>query len=64
MLSFIHKHWHCWGSSRQLLLSNEETKKLYTFCSTAEVINWLATNGEMATAKALHKHIKAQNERN
>jgi hypothetical protein len=57
---FEHGKWAAWESNGQLLLSDEDVKKLYYFKSADDAINWLFLNNEKPAARALNAHIKTK----
>lgn len=61
MRPFIHENWHAWQGSNQVLLSDESAKKLLSFDSADDCINWLYLNGHKGAARALNDHIKSSN---
>ena len=56
--TFQYEKWHAWESNSQYLLSDENEKKLRTFKSTDDCINWLFLNKQLAAARAMHAHIE------
>jgi hypothetical protein len=63
MKPFSHNQWHVWSANNpfkpQILVSDEDNKKLYSFKTTDDAINWLYIEGFKETARALNSHIKA-----
>lgn len=47
----IFKNWHLWQSNNCYLLSDESIKKLRSFRSFNDAINWLFLSGEREAAR-------------
>jgi hypothetical protein len=58
---FVFGKWHVWQGVAQILLSDEDAKKLRSFKTTDDCINWLFLNGEREAARSLNAHIKMTN---
>jgi len=56
MKSFIFEfdNWHLWEATKGFLLSDESIKKLYSFKTIDQAINWLYLNGYKDVARALN----------
>lgn len=59
MKPFIHGTFHFWHGQDGYLLSDESTKRLQTFASADDCVNWLYVNGHKDTARALNRHLKS-----
>lgn len=54
---FTFGDWHAWqGTGQQVMLSDESIKKLRSFPSVDDAVNWLFTNGHQDAGRALNKH--------
>lgn len=58
MKPFIYDNWHAWCGTSEILLSDEAQKKLHTFNTTDDAVNWLYANGYQHVARALNTHIR------
>lgn len=63
MKPFEHDNWHVWqslnGVDNPIMVSDEDNKKLLSFKTTDDAINWLYLAGFKETARTLNSHIKA-----
>jgi hypothetical protein len=62
MKPFTQDNWHVWqsmnGADNPFMLSDEDNKKLLSFKTADDVINWLYLAGFKETARALNAHVK------
>lgn len=55
MNPFIFENWHGWNGGMSYLLSDEKNKKLHSFKTIDDAINWLFISGYKEAARALNK---------
>ena len=55
MNPFIFDNWHGWNGGMNYLLSDESNKKLHSFKTIDDAINWLFVSGHKEAARALNK---------
>lgn len=53
-MNFIFGKWHGWQGVATYLLSDENSKKLRSFSTIDDCINWLFVNGFKDAARALN----------
>lgn len=58
MKPFQFNKWHAWQGVSSILLSDEDNKKLRSFKTMNDAINWLFMNGHKDAARALNAHVK------
>ena len=60
MKTAISGKWHCWESNNNILLSDEETKRLKQFPTIDDCINWLYIVAEdKPAARSINAQMKA-----
>ena len=52
--TFEFDNWHLWEATKGFLLSDESIKKLYSFKTIDQAVNWLYLNGYKDAARALN----------
>jgi hypothetical protein len=55
--NFEYDNWHLWDATKGYLLSDESLKRLYSFNTIDQAINWLFLNGHKDAARALNNKL-------